>query len=268
MEFTWKSGHKQIRFSVPDKNIQAILERKDFPMQNDISSTVEDALQNPISTPTLSNLISIKKAKSVLIVVNDITRPTPYDVILPPILNEIQSAGIEDGFITLLIANGIHRSQTEEESRSIYGENVWSRYRILNHSSDRDLVSLGILPDGLDLQVNQQVKEHDLVVATGLIGLHYIAGYSGGRKSIIPGIAGRKTIEATHRLMADERACSGNLCDNPVNDLLLEGARWAGVDFILNVITDDNRQIVAAVAGDLEDAWLKGVEYCREASIY
>ncbi|NLV17456.1 MAG: nickel-dependent lactate racemase [Syntrophomonadaceae bacterium] len=267
MDFTWKSGHKQMRFSLPDQNIKAILERQQFPQQNDIPSNVEDALKDPVGSLALGRLISVKKAKSVLIVVNDITRPTPYDVMLPPLLKEIKGAGIEDDQITFLIANGIHRSHTDEENRSVYGEDVCCRYRIVNHSSDGDLMSLGILPEGIDLQVNRLVKEHDLVVATGLIGLHYIAGYSGGRKSIIPGIAGRRTIEATHRLMADDRACIGNLCDNPVNELLLKGARRAGVDFILNVITDDNKQIAAAVAGDLEEAWLKGVEYCRQASI-
>ena len=106
-----------------------------------------------------------------------------------------------------------------------------------------------------------------MVVTTGLIGLHYIAGYSGGRKSIIPGVADRAAISATHSLMADERACLGNIENNPVNELLIEGARRAEVDFILNVITDDRGEIVAAVAGDLEQAWLKGVEICQKASL-
>ena len=267
MDFKWKFGQDRIAISVPDSDVKAILKRKGFASVDGFVTTVESALENPIGTPKLREIITQKKARSVLIVVNDITRPTPYNEMLPPLLNEIRSAGIADDQVTLLIANGIHREQTAGESRAMYGEGVCERYRVINHSPDRDLVSLGTLPGGFEVQVNRLIKESDIVVATGLIGLHYIAGYSGGRKSIVPGVASRATITATHRLMADPRACLGNIKDNPVNELLLEGGRRAGVDFILNVITGDNKEIVAAVAGELEEAWLQGVALCREASL-
>lgn len=267
MEFTWKFAQDKIRFTVSDQNVKAVLRRKGFNRVAGFPTTVESALDNPIGTPKLREIIAPKKAASVLIVVNDITRPTPYDLILPPILAEIEEGGVADKQVTLLIANGIHRKQTAEESRNMYGEEVCQRYNVVNHNPDRDLVNLGTLPGGFELRVNRLVYDADIVVTTGLIGLHYIAGYSGGRKSIIPGIAGRTTIEATHALMADARACLGNIQGNPVNELLLEGARRAGVDFILNVVTDDNQQIVAAVAGDLEEAWLKGVQICQDASL-
>jgi len=267
MDFTWKFAQDRIVFSIPDRNVKAILRRKGFTSAGGFPAMVESALENPIGTPPLREIIAQKDARSVVIVVNDITRPTPYDQMLPPLLREIRSAGVADEQVTLLIANGIHREQTAEESQSMYGEDICKRCRVVNHSPDRDLVSLGTLPGGFDVQVNRLIIESDIVITTGVIGLHYIAGYSGGRKSVIPGVAGRATITATHALMADERACLGNIKDNPVNDLLLEGVRLAGVDFILNVITDDSKQIVAAVAGDLEQAWLKGVEICQEASV-
>ncbi len=267
MDFTWKFAQGRISFTVPDENIKAVLKRKGFPGADGSTSAVENALMQPIGTPKLREIISRKGAKSVLIVVNDITRPTPYDRMLPPLLDEIRKAGIAHEQITLLIANGIHREQTAEESRMIYGEDVCERCRVVNHNPDRDLVSLGTLEGGFELRINRLVMESDVVITTGLIGLHYIAGYSGGRKSIIPGVADRAAISATHSLMADERACLGNIRDNPVNKLLLEGARRAGVDFILNVVTDDRGEIVAAVAGDIELAWLKGVEICQEASL-
>ena len=267
MDFTWDFAQDRITFSIPDENLTAILKRKGFTRDGGLPATVESALENPFGAPPLREIIAQKGARSVVIVVNDITRPTPYDQILPPLLREIQSAGVVDEEVTLLIANGIHREQTAGESVSIYGREICRRYRVINHSPDCDLVSLGTLPGGFDLQVNRLIKESDVVVTTGLIGLHYIAGYSGGRKSIIPGVASRAAITATHALMADERACLGNIKDNPVNDLLIEGGRRAGVDFILNVITDDSKQVVAAVAGDMEQAWLKGVECCQEASL-
>lgn len=267
MDFTWEFARDRITFSIPNENVMAILKRKGFTRNGEFPATVESALENPIGTPPLREIIAQKGARSVVIVVNDITRPTPYEHMLPPLLREIRSAGVFDEEVTLLIANGIHREQTMEESRSMYGADTCERCRIINHSPDRDLVSMGTLPGGFDLQVNRLIKESDVVITTGMIGLHYIAGYSGGRKSIIPGVAGRAAITATHALMADERACLGNIKDNPVNDLLIEGGRRAGIDFILNVITDDSKQIVAAVAGDMEQAWLKGVECCQEASL-
>jgi len=267
MDFTWKFARGQISLEVPDENIKAVLKRRGFPAADGSQPAVESALMQPIGSPKLKEIIARKEAKSVLIVVNDITRPTPYKQMLPPLLNEIREAGIGDEQVTLLIANGIHREQTIEESRLIYGEDVCERCRVVNHNPDRDLVSLGTLEGGFEARINRLVKESDVVIATGLIGLHYIAGYSGGRKSIIPGVADRATISATHSLMDDERACLGNIKDNPVHKLLLEGARRAGVDFILNVITDDRGEIVAAVAGDVELAWLKGVEICQEASL-
>jgi nickel-dependent lactate racemase len=265
MDFTWKFAQDRISFSVPDKNVKAVLRRKDFDSAGGFPLTVERALENPVGTPRLREIIAQRKARSVVIVVNDITRPTPYDKILPPLMSEIRSAGIADDQVTLLIANGIHREQTADESRAMYGEEICERHRVVNHCPDRDLVSLGTLRDGFEVQVNRLIKESDIVITTGVIGLHYIAGYSGGRKSIIPGTAGRAAITATHALMADPRACLGNIKDNPVNDLLLEGGRRAGVDFIVNVITDDSKQIAAAVAGDMEKAWLKGVAICQKA---
>ena len=263
----WKFAQDNIQFSIPDRNVQAILQRKVFPHIDSSMATVESALNNPIGTPKLSEIIVQKNAASVLVVVNDITRPTPYHLMLPPLMREIGTAGIVDDQITILIANGIHREQSNEENENCYGEEVCRRYRVINHYPDRDLVSLGNLSNGFDLQLNRLVQESDVVVTTGMINLHYIAGYSGGRKSIIPGIAGRGIIEATHALMSDSRAYLGNIKDNPVNEMLLEGGRRARVDFILNVVTDDNKEIVAAVAGDLEEAWLQGVEICQESSV-
>jgi len=267
VDFTWKFAQGKINFSLPDDKVKAILKRKGFSSGDSLNATVEEALANPIGTPPLREMITRKKARSVLIVVNDVTRPTPYREMLPPLMKEIEAAGIADDRVTILIANGIHREQTLAESRTMYGDEICARYRVVNHSPDHNLADLGTISAGFDLQVNRLVVESDFVITTGLIGLHYIAGFSGGRKSIIPGVAGRSTITATHALMADPRACLGNIRDNPVHQMLTEGALRAGVDFILNVVTDDEKKIVAAVAGDLEEAWQEGVRVCREASV-
>ncbi len=266
MDFNWRFGRNTTEFSVPDEYLTAILERKSlvFP---ELPLTVQAALASPIGTKRLGDIIGEKNAESALIVLNDITRPTPYHEILPPLIDEITAAGIQDKHITLLIANGIHRPQTDQESRAMYGDDICDRFRLVNHFADSDLIDLGIMPGGVPLLVNRLVKESDILIATGLINLHYIAGFSGGRKSIVPGIAGRPTIEATHAMMADARARLANITDNPVNNLLLNGARIIGVDFILNVITDDNHQIAGVVAGGLETAWNKGVECYRSTSV-
>lgn len=225
---------------------------------------IDAALQNPCGTQALEEIIKAKAAQNAVIIVNDITRPTPYNLMLPPLLQRIEKAGISSEHITLVIATGIHRHHTEDDNREIFGEDTCRRYQVVNHDCDNNLVSIGTLSNGMELVINRTVAEADLLVTTGVVGLHYFAGYSGGRKSILPGIASRSVIEANHKMMSDSRACLGNYEDNPVSDLMVEAAQKAGVDFILNVVIHGKKDIAFCAAGDVEKAWLEAVRFCEE----
>lgn len=227
------------------------------------SKLIENALQHPIGTSKLEEIIKKKSARNAVVVVNDITRPTPYTLILPPLLEKIENAGIRPENITLIIATGIHRHHTPADNQEVFGEDICRRYQVVNHNCDTDLVSIGTLSNGMELIINKTAAEADLLITTGVVGLHYFAGYSGGRKSILPGIAARHVIEANHKMMSDKRARLGNYEDNPVSDLMIEAARMAQVDFIFNVVTQGKKEIAFCAAGDIEQAWLEAVKFCE-----
>jgi len=216
IELAYGRGHLQLQLD--EKNLAAILEPHHLESISGGIEMVEESLAHPVQSPALREIIAAKGVRNAVIVVNDITRPTPYELILPPLLKEINNAGIPDQAITLVIATGIHRAHTEEDNRAIFGADICSKYRIINHDCDNDLKSLGFLSNGMELIINRTVAEADLLITTGVVGLHYFAGYSGGRKSILPGIAARAVIEANHKMMSDPRACLGNYEDNPVSD--------------------------------------------------
>jgi len=260
-------GQGNLDLDIPESHLLSVIRTgKTVPRQIP-DNLVELALQCPKNSPTLTELVHRKEAHNAVIVVNDITRPTPYQEILPPILDELQAAGMGEEQITLLIATGIHRAQTEEENQMVFGAEICSKFRIINHNCDYDLSSVGMLSSGRELFINKYAAEADLLITTGLVGLHYFAGYSGGRKSILPGIASRSLIEANHKMMNDPRACLGNYQDNPVSDLMIEAAAIAGVDFIVNVVTGSHHDIVYASAGHVYDAWIDAVRFAEEMSV-
>ena len=256
-------GNKYLPLELADDRIMEVIEAPDAALKVSGPNLIEAALQNPIATSKLEEIIIRKSAQSAVVVVNDITRPTPYKFMLPPLLDRMERAGIRPEDITLLIATGIHRHHTPVDNQEVFGEDLCLRYKIVNHNCDVDLFSIGILSNGLELIINRIAAETDLLVTTGVVGLHYFAGYSGGRKSILPGIAARQVIEANHKMMSDSRARLGNYEDNPVSDLMVEAAQMAQVDFTLNVVTHGKKEIAFAAAGDIKQAWLKAVKFCE-----
>ncbi|MDD2620037.1 MAG: nickel-dependent lactate racemase [Syntrophomonadaceae bacterium] len=260
-------GNQYLEIAIPDNKLNAVLHSPDYQITAGNEEIIRNALGNPLETSLLPELIKKKNAHNAVIVVNDITRPTPYQSILPPLLKEIETGGIKSDNITLIVATGIHRPNTEEENLSIFGADICRRYKIENHNCDTNLTSLGYLSNGMELIINKTVAEAELLITTGLVGLHYFAGYSGGRKSILPGVAARKLIEANHRMMSDSRACLGNYHDNPVNDIMLEAAHQAKVDFTINVVTASKNTIAFAAAGNIYEAWIKAVKYCEASSV-
>ena len=260
-----KYGKKEVRLPIQDKNIIKILNLKKQKILLNPENKLRELLKNPIGCPSLKELIFQKKAKKILIIVNDITRLTPYEIILPPLLDELRQIGIKKENIIFIIATGIHRSNSPEEIKEIFGENIFSACKFINHNCDDPyLKDFGKLKSGNELWVNSIISYSDFIITTGVIVPHYFSGFSGGRKSILPGICGRKTIEANHAQMVHHNARAGNFKGNPVHEEMQEAAEKVGVDFNINVVTDENHKIVEIVAGKLLTSWRQGVEVCKK----
>lgn len=228
----------------------------------DEATLIEQALAEPTGSKPLCELARGKQ--NVVIIASDHTRPVPSKLILPPMLREIRR-GNPQAKITILVATGCHRDMTEEEKLRKFGEEIFQNETILVHNCDDadNLVSLGKLPSGGELVVNKLAYEADLLVAEGFIEPHFFAGFSGGRKSVLPGIAGRKTVVANHcaAFIDHPAARTGILEGNPIHKDMLYAARRCGLAFICNVVLDPEKRVIFAVAGDSEAAHKKGTDF-------
>lgn len=234
---------------------------------------VREAMANPYGSAKLSELARGKN--KVVLIASDHTRPVPSRVIVPPMLAEIRE-GNPDADITILIATGCHRYTTREELVAKFGEEIVDNEKIVIHvSTDEDsLVTIGTLPSGGTLRINKLAAEADLLVSEGFIEPHFFAGFSGGRKSVLPGICSRETVMANHcsEFIASPYARTGVLEGNPLHKDMLYAARTAKLAYIVNVVIDEKKQAIYAVAGDVEAAHKAGCEFlsglCRVKPIY
>ncbi|MDD3468539.1 MAG: nickel-dependent lactate racemase [Thermoguttaceae bacterium] len=224
------------------------------------------AFANPIASVSLARLARGKKSAAIAIC--DITRPVPNEVLLPPILETLAAAGIPTSAITLLVATGLHRPNTREELCQMLGEKIVQSYRVENHVAT-DLTShtyLGETPRAIPIWIDSRWCDAELKIGVGLIEPHFMAGWSGGRKLVCPGLAAKETICAWHapRFLEHPNATIGVLDRNPVHEENTWIARHAGLDFIVNVVLDRTRQIRQVVAGDMEAAWQSGVQFAEK----
>lgn len=258
----------QIEVEIDERNLAAVL----APVSAKGESRGEreiclSALQNPIGTPRLRELSRGKRR--VTLVTSDHTRAMPSRVTLPLLLAEIRE-GNPEAEITILIATGLHRATTEEEQRRMFGDEIVDRERIAVNDAFRpeDFVRVCTLPSGAQLNVNRLACECDLLVTEGFIEPHFFAGFSGGRKSILPGICSEETVNENHSYgaISSPFAAAGVLKGNPIHEDMVFAARAVGVGFIFNVALDEDKKISAAFAGDLELAHEKGVEYVSARS--
>ena len=228
---------------------------------------VAEALREPIESPRLRELAADKQR--VLVITSDHTRPMPSAITLPLLLDEIR-AGNPQAEIKIIVATGFHRSMTEAEMRQRFGDALFERETILVHDSrdDAGLTRYGTLPSGGELWLNSLVSWADLLVSEGFIEPHFFAGYSGGRKSVLPGISGQATVFYNHnaRFLADEHSRVGVLEENPIHRDMEYAAERAGLAFILNVCLNEQKQITYAVAGDRTAAHRKGCEFVRRST--
>ncbi|MCL2618943.1 MAG: nickel-dependent lactate racemase [Defluviitaleaceae bacterium] len=225
---------------------------------------VEQALQNPIGTPRLSVMAEGKK--NVVIICSDHTRPVPSKVIIPPMLAEIRK-GSPDADITLLVSTGCHRLTTDAELLTKFGPDIVKNEKIVIHDCDNsETVNIGKLPSGGTIIINKLVTDADLVTAEGFIEPHFFAGFSGGRKSVFPGVASRRTVTYNHNaeFIAHPRSRTGLLEGNPIHIDMLYAARLARLHFICNVVINSDKEAIFAVAGDLDKAHVAGTEFLAD----
>ncbi len=226
---------------------------------------VREALANPVDSAPLSELA--KGKSKVVIIASDHTRPVPSKVIMPAMLGEIRR-GNPDADITILIATGCHRGTTRDELISKFGEDIVKSEKIYVHDclDNSMLVNIGTLPSGGKCEINRLAYEADLLVSEGFIEPHFFAGFSGGRKSVLPGVAGRTTVLANHcsAFIASPYSRAGVLDGNPIHRDMVWAARAAKLAFIVNVVLNAEKEVIYATAGELEAAHKKGTDFLSQ----
>ena len=242
-----------------------IAPRKASPLA-DVSEAVMTVLSHPIGTPPLAELS--KGCHDVVIIADDITRPTPQALVLPPLLDALNAAGIPDQHISILIALGTHRRMSEQEIKDRFGPQVTGRAKIFNHaySDPRFLIRLGATAEGIPITINRRIVDADLVIGCGSIVPHAQVGWGGGAKIVLPGVCGEQTVSAMHVAAArrpDYLRMMGNV-DNPIRAEIEEVAQRAGLRFILNVVFNADYAPVAVVAGHPVHAHRHGVKIARK----
>jgi len=256
-------GKTEVCARIPTRNYLGTIEPKEKPAVKDTKAEIERALNEPIGTKRLSE--TAKKDDKAAIVVNDQTRSTPSYLMLPPILDELNKAGVKDEDITLIFGCGTHRPVTTEEMKTLVGEEVLQRVKTVSHDCKaKDLTYLGRTRYGTKVYVNKIFAEADIRILTGDIGLHYYAGYGGGRKSILPAVTGKETIQHNHAMILHPKARTGILEGNPIHEDMVEAAELAKPNFIVNIVTNSKRELVRTFAGDIHQAFIEGVKLVDE----
>ena len=253
-------GNSVQSVEIPEKNIIKILRANPAPQDAGPAGeeAVREALAHPIGSPALKEII--RPGEKIAIMTSDISRPMPTWDVMPALLDELYEAGADPSDITLVFARGSHRQQTEEERRHLAGERAWREIRCID-SDPEACIHLGTTSRGTPIDIMETVARADRRICVGNIEYHYFAGYSGGAKALFPGVSTPEVIQANHSMMVDERAHAGNMDTNPLRQDIDEAAAVCGIDFILNVVLDEHKKIVHAVAGDVKEAHRAGCAF-------
>ena len=253
-----------VEIEINDKNLKRVLVSKahEYESGKTESRIIIDAMENPIGSERLEILARGKK--DMVIITSDHTRPVPSSITLPLILSAVRSVNPEID-ITIAISTGSHRDMTKEEMTAKFGADLVAKEKFfMHHCNDpAQMVSLGILDTGLNAEVNRVIVETELLIAEGFIEPHFFAGFSGGRKSVFPGMASLDCIRANHcaEYIASGKARTGMLDGNPIHNEATEMARLAKLSYILNVVLDGDKKIIKAFAGDFEKAHRAGCDF-------
>lgn len=256
-----------ITAKIPDENFAGLIEShaEDFSNPFSEKETVEKSLDNPIGSPRLEELA--KGKKDIVIISSDHTRPVPSHIITPILLRRIRSVA-PDARIRILVATGFHRPSTREELINKYGQEIVDNEEIVMHFSkkDEDMVEIGTLPSGGACLINKVAAQADLLISEGFIESHFFAGFSGGRKAVLPGISSYKTIMYNHsgEFINSKNSRTGNLKHNLIHEDMVYAARCAKLAFILNVVLDGDKKIIGSFAGDMEAAHKVGCDFVEK----
>ncbi len=256
-------GTEGITIDVPDSAV--MLEGQDIPAIADPHAAVAEALANPIGSRPLADLLADRKPETVAITVSDITRPVPNRQFLPAVLDTLNACGIDDSHIVIIIGTGMHRPSTPEEREIILGADILDRIEVIDHRADAP-DTLVAVSDDPPVSVCRRFAEADFRIVTGYIEAHFMAGFSGGRKGVCPALVDLATVQRFHgyRTLADPKADTGILADNPCHEIALAVARKVGVGFLLNVAITGDRRMAGIYCGDLEQAHQAGCAQVAE----
>ena len=254
-------GKESLSFDIAEKNLLKVLMPRDALSLKDLSQNVREVVLNPMGSRGLREIV--KKGERVAIVINDITRPVPNDQILPVILEVLSKNGVQASDVVVVIANGVHRANTPDEIRAMVGSSLFDSLKVYNHDAfdSKTITTIGKTRDGIPISLNSFVAQADRRILIGAITPHHGAGYSGGRKSIFPGVSSFETLKMLHGI-EPVRPQVGELSGNLLHRNALEAARVVGVDFIVNTIPNMDGEAYAVVAGDMEKAWEQGIVLC------
>lgn len=267
--YSFPYDYKSVDVSIDERFVQGVLvsNAAAYVAEKSPAELVEEALDHPINSPSLEELV--KGKRNMVIITSDHTRPMPSKVTLPILLRRIRAVNPTID-ITILIATGFHRPMSHEEMVNRFGEDLVKTENIINHDSEdaANMVEIGTLPSGGKCVINRLAVETELLISEGLINPHFFAGFSGGRKSVLPGVASKVTVLANHcaEFIESEHSRTGKIDENPIHKDMLYAARTANLQFILNVVIDSKKEIINAVAGDCVDAHKAGYEFIRSLS--
>lgn len=256
-------GKGTINIDLPDRNVMAILRSADFDPVINEAEAVRSSLNAPIGDEPLSSVASRKSR--ITIVVSDYTRATPNKILIPPVIEAIKKAGRRTDDLKILVAYGLHRSASKDELKEFLGGETLEEIEVINHDAEDEesIIYLGETSFRTAVYVNRLIVESDLVVLTGLIEPHFFAGYSGGRKSILPGVTGKETIFHNHsfKMIMHPLSRYGVLSGNPIHEDMVEAAKMIKQAYLVNVVIDRNHRITGVFAGDIFKAHLEGVKF-------
>lgn len=262
-------GQTGIDVTVPDRAEATVIRKNPLPILPDEAAAVREALDNPIGCPPLVDLARGRDSACILIC--DITRPVPNGLFLGPMIRDLMAAGIEAGRITVLVATGLHRPNEGAELAELVGDPwVLDTVEVVNHfaRNDADHVDLGVTATrATPVRLDRRFVEADIRIATGLVEPHFMAGYSGGRKVIAPGVAHAETIRTFHaaRFMEDPAAIQCNLAGNPLHEEQLEIVRTLGEVYGLNTVIDEHRRLSLVNFGEIIQSHMAAVAFVRPA---
>jgi nickel-dependent lactate racemase len=253
----------EVPVRISDENLLGIIEAKQKPVSRDPNEEVVRALDNPIQSLRVEDLA--KSGEKVCIVVDDKTRPTPSYLMVRPLLDRLNNAGVRDADITVLFGCGTNLTMRLDEGPHLIGEDCAKRVKLLLHDAEAtDLVYVGETSRGTRMKVNRAFADADFRILTGDVELHYYAGYGGGRKSVLPAITDAESTQHNHALLLDPAARTGNLDGNPVHLDMVEAAHLLKIDFVVNMVTNPQNETVKVFAGAMDQVFQEGVKLVDE----